>query len=100
MQKYCVVRPKQSLQLNIRQGSSQHQSHWRPQPAATGQKKIGRGCEDGYHWESLEELQSQTLKLINEFDILEKMSKNSIERANYFKTFNFCKTLENILGIK
>jgi len=64
-----------------------------------GQKEIVRSGEDGYLWDSLEELQSQTLKLINDVDILEKMSKSSIERANYFKSLNFCKTLETILGL-
>ena len=66
---------------------------------AGGQREIVRNDEDGYLWNSIEELQSQTLNLIRNSNILEKMSKSSIERANYFKSLNFCKTLENILGL-
>lgn len=51
----------------------------------------------GYVWESREDLLSYTQKLINDPELLKKMSKQAIERSRYFDKAEFKKRFKNIL---
>lgn len=64
---------------------------------AGGQKEIVTDGEDGFLWDTLEEFEEKTLKLIKDHDLLKKMSKKAFIRAQYFDEENFDKNLREII---
>ncbi len=63
-----------------------------------GQTEIVESGKSGFLWSSLEELQSLTLKLINDRDLFEKMSKNSVERSKVFSKDNFKQNITKVIN--
>lgn len=64
---------------------------------AGGQKEIIEDKVNGFLWNSLEELKRKTLKLINNEKLLEKMSREARERAEFFAGDRFCKTILELI---
>jgi glycosyltransferase involved in cell wall biosynthesis len=56
---------------------------------AGGQKEIVSEGENGYLWDSIEDLEKKTLKLINDQSLLEKLSKKAYESSLRFSEENF-----------
>ena len=52
--------------------------------AAAGPTEIVRHGVDGFHWKTLEELQSLTRRLMNDEELRSKMSASAQERAAEF----------------
>jgi glycosyltransferase involved in cell wall biosynthesis len=64
---------------------------------AGGQPEIIEQGDDGFLWNTTEELIQYTQKLIKHDTIREKMSKAAIEKAKMFSTDNFCKQLKDYI---
>lgn len=64
---------------------------------AGGQKEIVTEGENGFLWDSLEEFQDKTLKLINDEDLLSRLSKQAKEDANKFSKERFCKEINDLI---
>lgn len=64
---------------------------------AGGQKEIIEVGKNGYLWSTLEEFSDRTMSLIENKKLLEKMSKNAIERSKIFSEKKFCKDLRDII---
>lgn len=65
---------------------------------AGGQKEIVENEKSGYLWNTLDELEEKTLRLINDQELLSKMSKEAYERAKRFDEENFCKNIFEIIN--
>jgi len=65
---------------------------------AGGQTEIVEDGENGFLWNSLEELERKTLKLINNKNLLEEMSKKSYQKSLEFSDDNFCKKVKSLLN--
>lgn len=66
---------------------------------AGGQKEIIQDGESGYLWNTEEELIGKTEKLINNKDLMGKMSEEARKRALFFAGDRFCSDLSKILKI-
>lgn len=66
---------------------------------AGGQKEIVDNDKNGFLWNNLEELNADTLKLINNSDMLKTMSKAAYKRALDFDKANFYRNLAKILNV-
>jgi glycosyltransferase involved in cell wall biosynthesis len=66
---------------------------------AGGQKEIVTEKINGLLWESLDELEEKTLSLINNKDLLMKLSKKAKERAKDFNDDNFSKKINQIINV-
>lgn len=64
---------------------------------AGGQKEIVTENKNGFLWDSLEELQDKTLKLIHDQGLLSKFSKQAEEDANKFSKEKFCKEINDLV---
>lgn len=65
--------------------------------AGGGQKEIVDDEKNGLFWNSLEELISQTNRLINDPHLMDKLSKNAVLRSKDFSKQKFNQALENLL---
>ncbi len=64
---------------------------------AGGQREIVTDGENGYLWDTLEDFDKKTLKLINDKELLSRMSKQAFERSKYFDEENFGKKISEII---
>jgi len=64
---------------------------------AGGQKEIVTDGENGFLWDSIEELQAKTLKLIKDESLLSKLSKQAVESAQKFSTEKFYQAVNNLI---
>jgi len=64
---------------------------------AGGQKEIVADGVDGFLWDTLEELETKTLMLIKDSNLLDKISKKSFERAKSFDEKNFGQRVNEII---
>lgn len=62
-----------------------------------GQKEIVQDKVDGLLWETLEELKSKTLSLIESPDLRKKLSAEAIKRAREFSKENFVKNINTLI---
>ena len=63
---------------------------------AGGQKEIVIDGENGFTWDSLEELQAKTLKLVNDSSLLNKFSQNAIKTSKNFSKEKFFEQVNNL----
>ena len=63
-----------------------------------GQPEIVNHCKNGFLWETIDELQAQTNKLIRSPGLLDEMSKQSIQDSRFFDETHFCNQLSNWLS--
>ncbi len=64
---------------------------------AGGQREIVKDGENGFLWDNLSELKAQTLKLIKEKDLLEKLSLKAKASVGQFNKERFCQGIEKII---
>jgi glycosyltransferase involved in cell wall biosynthesis len=64
---------------------------------AGGQKEIVIEGEDGFLWNSIKELQSQTLKLIKDEPLLNKLSKQAVKSSKEFSAERFYQAVNNLI---
>ena len=64
---------------------------------AGGQKEIVTENKNGFLWNSLEELKNKTSELINNQNLLSKLSKQAKEDAKKFSKERFCKEINNLV---
>ena len=64
---------------------------------AGGQKEIVIENKNGFLWDSLGELQTKTLELINNGDLLSKLSKQAKEDAKKFNEEKFCEEINKLV---
>lgn len=64
---------------------------------AGGQKEIVTNGENGFLWDSLEGLKEQTLQLIKNPTLLERLSVNAKKRAQDFTGERFCKEVKELI---
>ncbi len=65
---------------------------------AGGQKEIVEDGENGFLWESLEELKEKTLKLTNNEALLLKLSKFAADSVKKFNKENFYKGIDSLIS--
>lgn len=65
---------------------------------AGGQKEIVQDGENGYLWDSIEQLQSKTLDLINNQGMLIKMQEKAKLSAKKFSKDIFCKNINELIN--
>lgn len=65
---------------------------------AGGQKEIVEDGKNGLLWNTLEELEDKTLKVINDFSLWQNLSENARKRAEFFSQKRFCEELERIIA--
>ena len=65
---------------------------------AGGQKEIVKDAVNGFLWDTLEELQAKTLKLINNEKLLSDLSKKAKEKAKDFSEEKFSETLNGFIN--
>ncbi len=66
---------------------------------AGGQAEIVQDDKNGLLWESLDEFEKDTFKLINDPKLLKEMSVNAYKRSLDFDKENFYKTIKQILNV-
>lgn len=64
---------------------------------AGGQKEIVETGENGFLWDSTNELKKITLKLSADKELYNGLSKNAMKRARYFEGNRFCEELNKII---
>ncbi len=64
---------------------------------AGGQKEIVEDKKNGFLWNNQDELIKYTMKLINNKDLFEKISRNAINRAKFFSNDRFDRQLQEII---
>jgi glycosyltransferase involved in cell wall biosynthesis len=62
-----------------------------------GQPEIVEHGQSGFLWDTLSELQAQTLELVNNPDLRIKISKNAIQRSKAFGVDQFQKRVDELL---
>jgi glycosyltransferase involved in cell wall biosynthesis len=65
---------------------------------AGGQKEIVINGENGFLWDSLEELKSKTLELTQNNKLLEKMSENASKSSDKFSKEKFCQAVNELIS--
>ena len=65
-----------------------------------GQKEIIEHDSNGYLWDSLNDLQEYTMRLINNPQKIVQMSKLAKKRGEEFASMDFCRSLQDILEMK
>lgn len=65
---------------------------------AGGQKEIVQNAVNGFLWNTIEELNEFTQKLILDEKLLERMSKKAEERAKLFEADKFCKKVVELIN--
>jgi len=64
---------------------------------AGGQKEIVREEENGFLWNTLEELESKTVELINNTLLLNKLAKNAEKSSRRFNKEKFCQEINDMV---
>ena len=64
---------------------------------AGGQKEIVTDGENGFVWDSIEELQSKTLKLVGDELLLSKLSKNAEQSSRKFSAERFYQEINDLI---
>lgn len=64
---------------------------------AGGQKEMVVEGENGFLWDSLDELKSKTLRLISNDKLLNDLSKKAKEISKKFNSESFCKEIEDMI---
>lgn len=64
---------------------------------AGGQTEIVKDGVNGFLWSSLEELEEKTLRLVNDENLLEKLSKKTFEDSKFYSEENFCKKVHTLI---
>lgn len=64
---------------------------------AGGQKEIVEDGQNGFLWDTLEELQEKTMFLIKNQSLWRKLSKEAKKKAQFFSGRRFCEELERII---
>lgn len=64
---------------------------------AGGQKEIIKNGENGFLWDSTNELKKVTLKLSADKELQDRLSKEAVRRAKYFEGNRFCEELTKII---
>lgn len=64
---------------------------------AGGQKEIVEDGKNGFLWDTLEELQEKTLRLVHDQNLWNRLSKESKKRAQIFSGKRFCEELKKII---
>ena len=64
---------------------------------AGGQKEIVENEKSGYLWNTLEDFETKTNKLIRDEKLWKEMSNNAIKRSEVFSGDRFCNDLKNII---
>ena len=64
---------------------------------AGGQKEIVIEGENGFLWDSINELQAKTLKLIQDEPLLNKLSKQAMESSKEFSAERFYQAVNNLI---
>lgn len=64
---------------------------------AGGQKEIVKEGENGFLWDTLEELQTKTLKLVQNNDLWEKLSAQAKKTADKFSGDRFCEEVRELI---
>ncbi len=64
---------------------------------AGGQREIVTEGENGFLWDSIEELQSKTMELIKNEPFLNKLSEQAMESAKKFSKERFCREINNLI---
>lgn len=64
---------------------------------AGGQKEIVKDGKNGFLWDTLEELQEKTLRLVHDQILWDRLSKEAKKRAQFFSGRRFCEELEKII---
>ncbi len=64
---------------------------------AGGQKEIVTENENGYLWDTPEELEKKTLKLTQDEELVLRLSKSAQERANDFSYNRFCEGIKKLI---
>jgi glycosyltransferase involved in cell wall biosynthesis len=62
-----------------------------------GQPEIVEHGQSGFLWDTLSELQAQTLELINNPDLIKKISKNALQRSKVFGVDQFQMRVDELL---
>lgn len=65
---------------------------------AGGQREIVTDNENGFLWESLEELESKTKKLISDDAMFKKLSNNARKKAKDFSKEKFCEQISKLIS--
>jgi glycosyltransferase involved in cell wall biosynthesis len=65
---------------------------------AGGQKEIVSEGENGFLWDSINELQSKTLKLVNDSLLLDKLSKQAAKDAKKFSKKRFYQEVNDLIS--
>lgn len=64
---------------------------------AGGQREIVEDGKNGFLWDTLEELQEKTLRLVRDQNLWKKLSQAAKQRARFFSERRFCEELEKII---
>jgi glycosyltransferase involved in cell wall biosynthesis len=62
-----------------------------------GQVEIVDEGVNGFRWDDLSSLENKTLDLVNNKELLQKMSKKAIEKSKIFSKEKFAENLENLI---
>ncbi len=63
-----------------------------------GQPEIVEDGKSGYLWNDIVELKKLTLQLINDPDLIKKLSQNAILRSKIFSKDKFCKEIREVIN--
>ncbi len=63
-----------------------------------GQPEIVENKKSGYLWNDIVELKKLTLQLINDSDLLKKLSQNAILRSKIFSKDRFCREIKEVIN--
>ena len=65
---------------------------------AGGQKEIVEEGINGFLWNTIQEFEEKTLSLINNDNLLKKLSDNAKKRAKYFSDDKFCERINDLVN--
>ncbi|MBI5045147.1 MAG: glycosyltransferase family 4 protein [Candidatus Levybacteria bacterium] len=64
---------------------------------AGGQKEIVKNNENGILWKTNEELENATIQLMNDANLLSKLSKRAASDAKFFSIDTFCQNVQTVV---
>lgn len=64
---------------------------------AGGQREIVENGKNGFLWTSLSDLKKETIRLMQDKKLLEKISNQAKERAQYFSDQKFCERINDLI---
>ena len=65
-----------------------------------GQKEIVEDGKSGYLWNTLDEMEDLTIKIISDKKLAEKLSKEAIKRSKMYSKEKFCQKIFGLVGTK